>query len=170
LKTWFGSSKVINAWVINASPLIGIGRIDCLGLLSQLVPLILIPERVLNEVATGLGKDASTARTLAWAAPYRVADVSVPQHVAGWDLGSGETQVIALCLQDRSRRAVLDDGDARRCAITVGTPMIGTLGVLLQAKRDGLITQVRPLTERLVRSGIYLDQSLIDRALARVGE
>jgi len=161
---------VSNAWVINASPLIGLGRINCLRLLSQLASGILIPERVLQEVATGIGKDPTAAPTLAWATAYRTADVSVPQHIAGWDLGPGETQVISLCLQDGARRAVLDDGDARRCAVTVGLPMIGTLGVLFQAKRDGLLSQVRPLTEQLVRGGIYLDQSLIDRVLAKIGE
>ena len=159
-----------NTWVINASPLIGMGRIDCLQLLNNLASVILIPERVLQEVATGIEKDATTVRTLTWATAYRTADVTVPQHIAGWDLGPGETQVISLCLQDGTRRAVLDDGDARRCAVTAGLPMIGTLGVLFQAKREGLLSQVRPLTEQLVRGGISLDQSLIDRVLARIGE
>ena len=157
-------------WVINASPLIALGRIDCLTLLCDLTAGIQIPQQVLAEVEAGLGKDSATGRILAWASRFAAATVAVPTHVAGWDLGAGETQVISLCLQNPPCRAVLDDGEARCCAMAVGTPMIGTLGILIRAKRAGLVTSVRPLTERLQRSGYYLSQSLVDRVLAKTME
>lgn len=157
-------------WVINASPLIALGRIDGLTLLHDLTDGILIPQCVLSEVEAGLGKDPSTSATLTWAAPFATPAVAVPTHVAGWDLGAGETQVISLCLQHPPLRAVLDDGDARRCAMAVGITMIGTLGILLRAKRAGLIPSVRPLTERLQQCGYYLSQSFVDRVLANTME
>lgn len=157
-------------WVVNASPLIALGRIECLTLVSELSSKILIPEQVLAEVRAGIAKDRATPEILAWSQRYVSASIPVASGVAGWDLGAGESQVISLCLQDSQRRAVLDDGDARRCAAAVGVPMIGTLGILLRAKRNGLLEQVRPLTERLQRSGFRLDQSLVDRVLARTAE
>lgn len=161
---------MIDTWVLNASPLIALGRVQCLGLLDDLAPAILIPDKVLKEIEAGSLKDPDTAAILGWAGPFRAPRVPVPDSVAGWDLGAGEAQVIALCLQDRSRQAVLDDGDARRCALTLGVSMIGTLGILLQAKRKGLISDVRPWTERLVSSGYYLEHALLERVLAKTGE
>lgn len=157
-------------WVVNASPLIALGRINSLMLLCDLTSRILIPRQVLAEIEAGLGKDPATGAILAWASPFAAATIAVPEHIAGWDLGSGETQVISLCSQQSPLRAVLDDGDARRCAMAVGIPMIGTLGILLRAKRKGLLAEVRPLTDRLQRSGYYLDASLVDRVLAKIME
>lgn len=159
-----------DTWVVNASPLIALGRIDNLCLLGELASKLLIPEQVLAEVEAGFKKDRATAKILAWATCYASASVPVAEYVAGWDLGAGESQVISLCLQNPQRQAVLDDGEARRCAAAVGVPMIGTLGILLRAKRRGLIEAVRPLTDRLQRSGFHLDQSLVDRLLVRTGE
>jgi predicted nucleic acid-binding protein len=162
--------RVSDVWVVNASPLIALARIQCLPLLADLSGAILIPERVLAEVEAGLSKDPAAAEILAWSAPFVTPGVPVGDSVAGWDLGAGEAQVITLCLPDPSWQAVLDDGEARRCALTLGVPMIGTLGILLRAKRLGLVSVVRPLTDRLVLSGYYLERGLIDRVLARAGE
>lgn len=161
---------MIDTWVLNASPLIALGRIQCLDLLVDLAPAILIPDQVLNEIKAGSLKDPETPGILGWAWPFRAPRVPVPDPVAGWDLGAGEAQVIALCLQGGSRQAVLDDGEARRCALTLGVSMIGTLGILLQAKRKGRLSAVRPLTARLVSSGYYLDHALLEQVLAKTGE
>jgi predicted nucleic acid-binding protein len=145
-------------------------RIDCLALLTDLGSAMLVSERVLAEVETGLAKDADAGEILTWATAFGSQTVSVPDLVAGWDLGAGEAQVILLCLQGPSRCAVLDDGEARRCTLSVDVPMIGSSGILHRAKRKGLVTKVRPLTDRLLRSGFYLDQTLLDRVLARTAE
>ena len=158
-----------DVWVVNASPLIALGRIECLRLLADLSGAVPIPERVLAEAEAGLSKGRAAAEILAWGAPFVTPGVSVVDSVAGWDLGVGEAQVIAVCLPDPSPRAISGDTEARRCALTLGVPMIGTLGILLRAKRMGLDSVVRPLTERLVRSGYYLERGLLDRVLARAG-
>jgi predicted nucleic acid-binding protein len=65
---------------------------------------------------------------------------------------------------------VIDDWDARRCARSLGIRYIGTLGLVLLAKRIGRISFARPVVERLRRSGMYLSDSVINEALAQVGE
>jgi hypothetical protein len=62
---------------------------------------------------------------------YRVEDVGVITSIEHWDLGPGESQVIALCISG-SRSAVLDDRAARRCAAAHNVPVIGTLGIVLR--------------------------------------
>ena len=54
-----------------------------------------------------------------------------------------------LTLEQREMVAVLDDGLARRIAESLGLPLTGTLGLLLDAKRAGLIESVAPILDRL---------------------
>jgi len=52
-------------------------------------------------------------------------------------------------LELREAVVVLDDALARRVAETLGLNVTGTLGLLLDAKRAGLITAVGPLLDQL---------------------
>lgn len=103
------------AWVANASPLILLGRISRLDLIDTLAPQIIVPDAVMAEIHAGEVKDATAITTLRWAESRRVSDAIVPASVERWDLGSGESQVIAHGLAG-PRWAVLDDLAARRCA------------------------------------------------------
>lgn len=61
-----------------------------------------------------------------------------------------------LALELRPAVVVLDDALARRIAENLGIPLTGTLGLLLDAKRRGLITQVTPLLDQLQSLGFRL--------------
>jgi len=160
---------VSEAWVVNASPLILFSRIGRLDLIERLAPSILIPDAVIEEVRTGQDKDRTAGAALAWAERYRVQDVTVPTSIEHWDLGSGESQVIAHSV-GTSRWAVLDDRAARRCAQAHGILVIGSLGVVLRSKKNGNIDYARPLIEHLIDAGMFMDDEFIDRVLDSVGE
>jgi predicted nucleic acid-binding protein len=49
-------------------------------------------------------------------------------------------------------------------------PVRGTLGIILAAKQQGMIPFARPLVERMRQSGMYLSDSVMNSALAIVGE
>ena len=155
-------------WVINASPLILLGKLGRTDLLEGLASRIMVPDAVFREVAAGMD-DASAAATLAWAQSRRVSDVDVPVSISAWDLGAGESQVLAQSLASRCV-AVLDDGEARAAAKVHGVPLVGTLGIILRARRAGLVPAARPLVLRLLESGSYLSTDLVREALAKVGE
>jgi predicted nucleic acid-binding protein len=125
---------VSEAWVVNASPHILFSRIDRLDLIEDLAPAILVPNAVIEEVRAGQHKDLTTARAMEWAGEYRVEDIAVATSVEHWDLGTGEAQVIAHCI-NAPRWALLDDRAARRCAAAHDVRVIGTLGVILRAKK-----------------------------------
>ena len=99
-------------WVINASPLILLGKIRRLDLLESLAPGLVVPQSVIGEVEAGATSDAGAYAALSWARAHAVPDLVLPISVANWDLGAGESQVIANCLAVPSV-AVLDDGEAR---------------------------------------------------------
>jgi predicted nucleic acid-binding protein len=65
------------------------------------------------------------------------------------DLGLGETEVLMLAGENSGLVAVLDDGLARREADRRGIPVIGTLGLLVNAKRAGLVVSVKEYIDRL---------------------
>ena len=48
--------------------------------------------------------------------------------------------------------------------------MVGTLGILLRAKKSGLIAAARPLIEALPSRQLYLSRDLVEKGLAEVGE
>ena len=104
-----------DAWVVNASPLILFARIGRLDLIERLAPTILIPTAVIREVRADEEKDRTAATALKWAERYHVEDVARTATIEHWDLGPGESQVIAHGIL-RPRWAVLDDRAARRGA------------------------------------------------------
>ncbi|OGT87541.1 MAG: hypothetical protein A2286_01730 [Gammaproteobacteria bacterium RIFOXYA12_FULL_61_12] len=158
-----------DAWIINASPLILFARINRLDLFGQLAPNIHIPATVLEEVSSGAAKDSSAHRAIAWAKAYQCPNIPVPPSVERWDLGPGETQVIARCLAGNFW-AVLDDRMARRCISAHNLNMIGSLGVILRAKDRGLIDTAKPWVYKLREAGMYVSEELIQQALAALGE
>ena len=97
-------------------------------------------------------------------------DIDVPTEILAWDVGAGETQVIALGLKHNTERVVLDDLEARRCAKAVGQPVIGTLGLIARAKRLGHIKKAKPVIEQLCRTGLYASDDLISWILKEIKE
>lgn len=65
------------------------------------------------------------------------------------DLGAGETEVLLLAVESADPIVILDDRLARRFAETLSLRITGTLGLLLDAKRAGLIESVAPLLNQL---------------------
>ena len=54
--------------------------------------------------------------------------------------------------------------------MTLHIPVRGTLGVILLAKREGLIAQARPLFDLLIKAGLRITPQVLHAALHLVGE
>jgi len=74
------------------------------------------------------------------------------------DLGPGETGVLLLALEQTDPVVILDDALARRHAEMLGISLTGTLGILLDAKRRGLVPALTPLIDDLQRLGFRLSE------------
>ena len=72
------------------------------------------------------------------------------------DLGPGESEVLWPALECPNSIAVLDDAVARQQALECGVRITGILGLLVDAKRQGLIRAVSPVLDQLARLGFYL--------------
>jgi hypothetical protein len=123
--------------------------LDLLDVLPALVAHVLVPPAVVEEIAQGraLGVPLPDVATLDWLTVRRpLSELAVPLVT---DLGPGETEVLMLALELREAVVVIDDAKARRMAEALGLHLTGTLGVLLDAKRAGLIPAVAPYLDRL---------------------
>jgi len=73
-----------------------------------------------------------------------------------WDLGKGETAVISYVIMYPNFHVIIDDYAARRCAKTLNIKSLGTLGILLLAKRRGVIPSVSASIKKLRQIGMIL--------------
>ncbi|MDP2792816.1 MAG: DUF3368 domain-containing protein [Sulfurisoma sp.] len=159
-----------DAAVVNASPLIFLAKAGLIDLLRVVSPRVMVPEQVATEIRRR-GPDDVTAKALvdtSWLIPVSV--TTVPPLIQSWDLGAGESAVLAHALGNPGMVAIIDDGAGRRCAEVLGVPLSGTLGLVLLAKQRGMIPSARQVVATLKQHGMFLSEKTIDQALALVGE
>lgn len=155
-------------WVVNASPVIALARISQLRLLEGLAGSLLLPEAVATEILAGPEDDPARAAVLSGWASRRSA-TQIRDSVTEWGLGAGESAVLALALELRAT-AVLDDAVARTAARALGVPLIGTLGVVIRARRRGLVPSASSIIADLRVAGLYLDDEVVRVTLESIGE
>ena len=157
--------------VSNSGPLIALATVGQLDVLGSLYGSVLIPGAVFREV-TEAGGGRPGALEVASATWIERVDVDPPpDRLLAEELGAGEAEAITLAMRRGARLLLLDDRRARRIAeVAYSLRVKGVAGLLVAAKRRGLITAVRPLLEAMRVHGYYLSQRLIDRACREAGE
>ena len=153
-------------WILNASPLIVLARIDHTDLLLALADELVVPRAVAAEIKAGPAGDR--ARQAIEAGKFVIVDTPLPPaEVVAWDLGVGETAVLSLALAEDGWTVILDDAMARKCARSFSRRVKGTLGIVLLAQKRGLIPSATEVIRLLRATGFRLDDQIIREALAR---
>jgi predicted nucleic acid-binding protein len=129
---------------------------------------IIIPVSVRDEVM-------GTATKIAVELPsfVRVEPVAaeLPVRFLKLNLHAGESEAIALALERNIQGILLDDKQAREIADELGLKVIGTLGLLILAKRKGFLTEVRPIMTQIIeRVNFRIAPSVLNRALSLIDE
>lgn len=156
-------------WVLNASPLIALAAAGHESLIRQLADEVIVPQIVASEILAGPAGDRARMQIARGEWLLR-GTPTAPDELLAWDLGAGETAVIAYAIANPGWTAILDDGAARRCARIFSIPVKGTLGIILLAKRRGLIGSASNVLRSLRHRGFRLDDRLIAAALKELGE
>lgn len=68
----------------------------------------------------------------------------------------GGIEVMILAQEQGADLVSLDDNAAKKTAKYLGLTVTGTLGVLLKAKRQGIISEIRPLLSKVRQNGFYV--------------
>ena len=140
--------------VSDTSPITNLAAISQLDLLQQLYTSLIIPTAVYNEmvevdkVVPGAVEvqTLSSIQTQAVADAQRVTDLQTSQE----NIDLGEAEAIILAVELKADLLLMDERRGRALATSYGLSVTGLLGVLLQAKRNGLISAVKPLMDQLI--------------------
>ena len=157
-------------WVANASPVIVLQKIGRIDLLTTLCDELVVPEGVAEEVLRGDEDDPSVRWMRDEGQRLIVRDAPLTPDVGAWDLGQGEAAVLSWAHQNPGYEVIVDDRAARNCAASLGIPVRGTLGVLLLAKKSGLLERVEPVVQKIVAAGLHVHPRLCDEVLRLAGE
>ena len=145
--------------VVDTSCLIAFERIERPALVPALFSEALMPPAVADEY--GGVPDGFALRSL---------DNPSLARTLCEDLDAGEAEVIALTQTCKDAVALIDEKKGRRLSREHGLSVVGTLGILLRAKRRGLISAVKPLMDTLSATGFRLSDALYQDVLHRAGE
>ena len=156
--------------MVNASPLIVLAKVGQINLLSAIAGEIVIPRAVAQEIAAGPADDP--ARIWLSKQEQLVVDVhTLLPELWAWDLGAGETAVMAYALANEGWTAVIDDNAARKCAHSFRIPVKGTLAVVILARQKGLINSAAAVLRQMQQNDYRIHEAIVRDALARtVGE
>ena len=157
-------------WVVNASPIISLCNIDKASLLIELCDELLIPKGVAEEIIRGTEDDPAKIWLQRFGESY-IRDVGPIETVLrAWDLGRGETEVINWAFANPDWTAVLDDRAARNCVHSLNRRVLGTIGIIIMAKKEQKVEAVSPLLNQLDQIGFRISRDLTDAAAELAGE
>jgi predicted nucleic acid-binding protein len=157
----------ISGAIPDASPLIFLFRSAYDWVFPRLYENVFIAEAVWQEVVAGKDEAARLLPEASWA---KRKGGGIAPRVAVFNLGSGESEVLSLALNSPGYHAVLDDAAGRRCAAKLDVPYTGTGGLLLVAKKQGLIPSVSEALGKLTQAGLWLAPNVERLLRDRAGE
>lgn len=154
--------------VSDSSPLIALSSVDRLDLIQLIFDTVIIPVSVRDEV---MGTAAKIAVELPSFIRVEPVAAELPVRFLKLNLHAGESEAIALALERGIQGIMLDDKQARETADELGLKVIGTLGLLILAKRKGFLSEVRPIMSQIIeRVNFRIASSVLNRALSLIDE
>jgi predicted nucleic acid-binding protein len=92
------------------------------------------------------------------------------QKILEMDLDKGEASAIALSFELDNTILILDDLKGRKIAEKLSLRYSGTFGLILSAKKKGVIKSVRPLLDKVRHTNFRFSETLFDTILRESGE
>jgi len=149
------------------SCLLRIGRTD---LLATLFPDMRIP----TEVAAELDQGAAVLGD--WRSMISHARIEIVQptpllRLLKEEVDAGEAAALALGVSLHADLVLIDEMRGRVIARRLGLPVAGTLGVVVRAKRGGMIPAARPIIDQVrTLGGLWVTDELVAQVLTGLGE
>jgi len=155
--------------VSNTTPIISFLKLNRLDLLRQLYAQIFIIAAVYTEVeagkAKGFYKDLSK---IDW---IKIVEIQNKQAIKYFlDLDSGEAEAIVLATELSADLILLDEKLGRFHAKHADLKVTGTVGILLKAKNEGLIENLKPMLNELTEKDVWITEKLKKEILEKAGE
>lgn len=152
--------------ISNASPIIGLAKIEQLHILKMLWSEVVIPEAVYKEVVIkGRGKHGTNITEEACKEWIHVVSVKNKPEVEalGAVLDEGEAEVVTLGQELKADLVLLDNREPRIFARTVNLKVIGTIGVIRLAWQKGLLKDPIKEMNNLRANGFWITDQLMEQ-------
>jgi predicted nucleic acid-binding protein len=158
--------------VSNTSPITNLCAIGKLELLQNIYGNIIIPQAVYSEMANLDYEVPGTkeVKTLAWIETQTISNLALVEQLKT-EIDPGEAEAIALAIEIKADRLIIDDYQGKLVASRLNLNFIGILGILLIAKQRGLIITVKPVMDDLINlAGFRINPQLYANLLITAGE
>lgn len=159
--------------VSDASPLIALAKLDQLELLFVSFSEVHIPQAVVHEATRDrYRKDSEIIHD--FISQNQSVVIHSDQDNKTYTeyrniLDEGESQALALA-DSLACGILIDERLGRKIAKLHHIPVVGVMGVLLQAKSKGKIPAIRPFIEQLLENDYRLSKRVIELVLQRAKE
>jgi predicted nucleic acid-binding protein len=155
--------------VSDASPIIALALCDKLDLLDKLFGRVCVPQAVFNELT--IPNKPKAGEITEWA-KQRVVPVKNTAAVTALSLNLdlGESEALSLYWEVAADFLLIDEKSGRAIAIRNGINTVGTIGILLSAKQNGLLSAIKPSLDILLRNDFRISDILYRQILERAGE
>ncbi|MDU9050562.1 MAG: DUF3368 domain-containing protein [Candidatus Electrothrix sp. Rat3] len=155
--------------ISDSSPLISLAIIGQLELPEKLFDQLFVPSAVFEEVTRA---DKPFAKDLEVFLNGRIKHVKnkMAVEMLSENIGAGEAEAIVFALEQQPAIILIDDLKARKFAKLKGLNIIGTMGILLKAKHEGLIKEIKPFIAELLMNDIRISRRIVDITLQAASE
>jgi len=104
-----------------------------------------------------------------WVEIVSVSD-KTKQELLEMQVDKGEASAIALALESENPFLIIDDNKARKLAHNLKINHTGTIGVIIAAKRKGIIDSIKPILEKIKATNFRISADLELQALLQANE
>jgi len=154
--------------ICNTTPFIALSSINQIGLLKEVYSSIIVPRAVIEEINEGGKINVPDLTTFDWIEV--IPNLTNFENRLLFQLDYGEQQVVLNALKLKLDLVLIDDKTARNIAEYLGINVKGTLGVLVEAKRKGLISSFKERALKMKEYGIRFSEQLINEISSSLGE
>lgn len=154
--------------IADSSALVALSVCDGLALLDHLFGEVKVPQAVYDEVCIINKAESFALQSYLSGKVCHVTKTVLIEKSTG--LGKGELEAISLYKQLSADLLLVDDARAKKVAYLNNLEVMGSLGVLLLAKRQGLIETIKPALALLRCSDIFISEQLLDQVLVMADE
>jgi predicted nucleic acid-binding protein len=152
--------------VADTGPLISLAVINQLDLLEKLFGKVVIPQTVWDELAHQI-----SVFNIPQAARFQQNIVILTHKVKPiYSIDKGETEAIFLYEEIHADLLLIDDKNARTAAEIRNISCLGTLAVLVEAKAQKLVPELRSLFLQLLSKKRYYAKPLLNAILVSNNE
>ena len=140
---------------------------SCFILLDNIGELELLKALFGRVITTSVIAQEFGAELPEW---VEIRTVSNIQFQSTLDVDAGEASAISLALESGPSLVILDDDKARQLAKRLNLNITGSLGVILRARKEGIIPSIKPIIEKIQQTNFRYSKKVLAEILTLAKE